>query len=93
MKHKDEKLFLRSKIPDDVAAIVASYGPTHRESYYIHTVKGVQVSPLRSVKTDDRNVNYQLCIFPDYSQRWVNAGNIRSRKISKYGEIYEQLAA
>lgn len=73
-----------SQIPDDKLALVASFGPNGKEEFFRHSVRGVEVQTTR--QTDVRfGKSYRLCIFPGWNFQWVNEGNIRSRKITKYG--------
>lgn len=66
-----------SLIPEDVSAIVASYGPHPKQMYYRHYVRRVSVqwTPLVDGKL-------RLCIFPNGSEQWVNEQNIHSVKMS-----------
>jgi hypothetical protein len=76
-----------SQIPEDKLALVASFGPNGKEEFFVHYVRGVVVQTSRQTKTEFGK-SYRLCIFPGWRYQWVNEGNIRSRKINKYGEIH-----
>jgi hypothetical protein len=72
-----------SLIPEDQLALKAVYGPLGQDLTHIYTVRGVVVSRLQITKIDgDRS--YRLCVFPDFSQRWVNEGNLIGKRINRY---------
>jgi hypothetical protein len=54
---------------------------SHWEQTHITTVRGARVSPLGPASIDSRKIGYVRCVFPDYSVRLVNAGNIRTQKV------------
>jgi hypothetical protein len=76
-----------SQIPEDKLALVASYGPNGKEEFFQHSVRGVVVQTTRQTELH-AGKSYRLCIFPGWRYQWVNEGNIRSRKVNKYGEIH-----
>lgn len=89
LKHQYKALSTRqrSQIKEDVLALVASYGPLHREENYVHTVRGVTVEVTRESKIE-HGKSYKLCIFPGWRFQWVNEGNIRSKRIARtVGEL------
>ena len=72
-----------SMIPEDLLALAAVYGPLGHDLTHIYTVKGVVVSRMQITKTEGGR-SYRLCIFPDFSQRWVNEGNLIGKRINRY---------
>lgn len=78
-----------SLIHDDTHAIVAKYGPNGKEEFFAYNVRGVPVQTTRQTK-HEAGKSYRLCIFPGWNYQWVNEGNLRSRKITKFvGEFHE----
>lgn len=84
IQHKAISVRQVSLIPEDKLALVASYGPNGKEEFFVHFVRGVQVQTTRQTDVQ-AGKSYRLCIFPGWRYQWVNEGNIRSRKIVKYG--------
>ena len=72
-----------SSIPEDIGAIVASWGPDIKDVVFLFTVRGIEVSRLRIVK-EDRGRMYRLCVFPDFTHRWVNEGNLVQKRIARF---------
>lgn len=79
-----------SQIPGDVLVLVAVFGPSPRQRYWHHTVRGVPVQ-----WTELTNGKLRLCIFPDGNEQWVNEQNVRSVKMSTRptGEVNVPVAA
>lgn len=79
-----------SQIPEDKLALVAVFGPSAKQLYWRHSVRGVPVQWCEIT-----NGKLRLCIFPDGNEQWVNEQNIRSVKISTRvtGEVNVAAAA
>lgn len=79
-----EQLKRVSKIEDDVLVLMASYACPIKDQVYQHFVRGVRVYKLSHWTKEAKGNSYQLCIFPDNSQQWVNKENLRSFKVERF---------
>lgn len=71
-----------SQIVEDISVIVAVWGPGQSDTRYARTVRGVPVNRT-CVTKDHAGRAYRMHVFPDYSWRWVNEGNVRWQKVLK----------
>ncbi len=71
-----------SQIPEDIVVVAASFGPSPKQEYYRHFVRGVPVQWL-NLSVD----KYRWVIFPDGRVQLVNETNIRSVKINNHGVL------
>ena len=69
-----------SSIPEDQSRIVAVYGPLGKDIANAWYVRGVEVSRLDIVQTNQRGQSHRLCVFPGGHQQWVNEGNLIGRR-------------
>lgn len=71
-----------SQIEGDVLAVVAVWGPMHKDETHEHFVRGVPVSRT-SMHFEDKGRMYRWCRFPDGRTMVVNEGNIVAKKIRR----------
>lgn len=79
-----ESVIALSKIDGDVMAIVGSYACPMKNQVYTYKVRGVVVQKLPHWTKEEKGHKFQLCVFPDFSQRWVNVENLRGFKLNKF---------
>jgi hypothetical protein len=74
-----------SQIPEDIAVIVAQWGPAYKDTTHVFFVRNVQVARTTITEEIDGRL-YRWCVFPDNRVLLVNEGNIRSKRMIKgYG--------
>jgi hypothetical protein len=75
-----------SQIKEDFCVIAASYGCSIKEERTAYYVRGVRVCPVHIPQViDKQGRTYGWYIWPDYRRMLVNEGNVRERKVSRYG--------
>lgn len=67
------------------AAIVCVWGYTTWDLFHSCYVRGVPVSVFGATIVSDDNRCYRKCMYPDGSVQVVNEGNIRIKKVNRYG--------
>lgn len=71
-----------SQIPEDIAVLVARWGPAYKDTTHVFFVRNVQVG--RTTITEEHGGRlYRYCQFPDGRVMLVNEGNIRSKRMNK----------
>lgn len=67
------------------ASVVCVWGYTNWDLHHHCTVRGVAVSVFGATIVSDDNRCYRKCQFPDGRVCVVNEGNIRIKKVNRYG--------
>lgn len=73
-----------SQIDSDVTALVASYANPIKDLVYSSSIRGKPIVRMPHWTKSEKGNDYQLVIFPDHTQVWVNTANIRSFKLSRF---------
>jgi hypothetical protein len=79
-----ERVIQLSIIEDDVAVVVASWASPIKDQVYTYTLRGRPIQRMPNHVRSEKGKKFQLCIFADGSQQWVNTDNIRGFKLNRF---------